>query len=109
MGLRQLSDVENDADSQIELPEDGPQLWDQIELHDLTQQGMEEKKRKDKEAAERMKMEEEKDDKRQVEGMAMNQRRYEDEEERRLAEERPGLKRGCEEEEKKRTEVLYHN
>ena len=40
MGLRQLSDVENDADSQIELPEDGPQLWDQIELHDLTQQGV---------------------------------------------------------------------
>lgn len=40
MGLRQLGDVENDADSQIELPEDGPQLWDQIELHDLTQQGV---------------------------------------------------------------------
>ncbi|KAK5898593.1 hypothetical protein CgunFtcFv8_015996 [Champsocephalus gunnari] len=67
-------------------------------------QQMEEKKRKDKEAAERMKMEEEKDDKRQVEGMAINQRRYEEEEERRLEEERPGLKRGCEEEEKKRTE-----
>lgn len=33
-----VSDVEHEADAQKELPQDGSQLRDQVELHDLTQQ-----------------------------------------------------------------------
>jgi len=33
-------DVEDGADAQEEAAEDGPQLWDQIELHHLTQVGV---------------------------------------------------------------------
>lgn len=34
------SDVEDGADAQEEAPEDGPQLWDQVKLHHLTQVGV---------------------------------------------------------------------
>lgn len=34
----QLCDVKHEADAQEELFENGPQLGDQVELHDLTQQ-----------------------------------------------------------------------
>lgn len=39
-GLGQLCDVEDQADPQVELSEDGAQLRDEVELHDLTQQGV---------------------------------------------------------------------
>ena len=37
-GLRQLCDVKHEADAQVELSQDGPELGDQVKLHDLTQQ-----------------------------------------------------------------------
>lgn len=36
--LRQLCNVKDDADPQVKLTENSPELGDQIELHDLTQQ-----------------------------------------------------------------------
>lgn len=33
-----MSDVEHEPDAQEELPQDGSQLGDQVELHDVTQQ-----------------------------------------------------------------------
>lgn len=37
-GLGRLRDVKDDADAQVELSQDGAQLRDQVELHDLAQQ-----------------------------------------------------------------------
>lgn len=38
LGPGQLRDVKDDADAQVELPQNGSQLGDQVELHDLTQE-----------------------------------------------------------------------
>lgn len=38
--LRQLCNVKDEADAQVELPENGPQFRDQVKLHDLTQEGV---------------------------------------------------------------------
>lgn len=37
-GLWQLRDVKHLSDAQVELSQDGPQLGDKVELHDLAQQ-----------------------------------------------------------------------
>ena len=37
-GLRQLCNAKHEADAQVELSQDGPELRDQVELHDLAQQ-----------------------------------------------------------------------
>ncbi len=37
-GLRQLCDVKDEADAQVELSQNSPQLRDQVKLHDLAQQ-----------------------------------------------------------------------
>lgn len=39
-GLGGLRDVKDEADAQVELSQDGAQLRDQVELHDLAQQGV---------------------------------------------------------------------
>lgn len=39
-GLDRLGDVKDEADAQVELSQDGAQLRDQVELHDLAQQGV---------------------------------------------------------------------
>ena len=36
--LRQLCDVKDEADAQVELPQNSSELRDQIKLHDLTQE-----------------------------------------------------------------------
>lgn len=36
--FQRVSDVEHEPDAQEELPQDGSQLRDQVELHDLAQQ-----------------------------------------------------------------------
>lgn len=38
LGLGQLCDVKHEADAQVELSQDSPELGDQVKLHDLAQQ-----------------------------------------------------------------------